>query len=277
MAKKDASKTTFICLCFIGLFEGKIPCVPSKFIFIPCVPLSGILFCVHDMWGQWHTWDESNFRWHTGNWVVMTFNLKNDGATYQRAMILIFYELLEDTVEVYIDDIVVKSAKFGSHITDLRTTFDKMCRYGFKMNPHKCSFGVSAGKFLGFIIHKHGIEIDPDRIKSIQNVGAPTCNLEMQKFLGKVNYLRRFISNLVRKVDAFTPILRLKNNVDFYVGAEQQEAFDLIKNYLSLAPVLKGPKVGVQVIHCSRRQSYRSCSDSRDRRKGACCDLLSQC
>jgi hypothetical protein len=74
---------------------------------------------------------------------------------------------------------------------------------------------VSAGKFLGFIIHEHGIEIDPDRIKFIRNVGAPTCKLEIQKFLDKVNYLRKFIFNLARKVDAFTPILWLKNNVDF--------------------------------------------------------------
>jgi hypothetical protein len=84
-----------------------------------------------------------------------------------------------------------------------------------KMNQRKCAFGVSADKFLGFIIHEHGIEIDPDRIKSIQNVGALTCKLKMQKFLGKINYLWSFISNLAGKVDAFTPILRPKNHADF--------------------------------------------------------------
>jgi hypothetical protein len=67
----------------------------------------------------------------------------------------------------------------------------------------------------------------------------------MQKFLGKVNYLRRFISNLARKIGAFTPILRLKNDAEFTWGAEQQEAFDLIRKYLSSAPVLKAPQVGV--------------------------------
>jgi hypothetical protein len=95
-------------------------------------------------------------------WVVMTFCLKNAGATYQRAMNLIFHELLGNIVEVYIDDIVVKSAEFSSHIADLRKAFNKMCRYGLKMNPRKCAFGVSAGKFLGFVIHEHGIEIDPN-------------------------------------------------------------------------------------------------------------------
>jgi hypothetical protein len=71
----------------------------------------------------------------------------------------------------------------------LRKAFDKMCQYGLKMNPSKCAFGVSAGKFLGFVIHEHGIEIDPNRIKSIRNVGSSTCMVEVQKFLGKVNYL----------------------------------------------------------------------------------------
>jgi hypothetical protein len=109
----------------------------------------------------------------------MTFGLKNAGATYQRAMNLIFHELLGSTVELCIDDIVVKSAEFSSHIADLRKAFDKMRWYGLKMNPHNCASGVSVGKFLGFIIHARGIEIDPDRIKSIRNVGPPTCKLEM--------------------------------------------------------------------------------------------------
>ena len=119
-----------------------------------------------------------------------------------------------------------------------------MHQYGLKMNPLKCAFGVSAGKFLGFIIHK-GIEIDPKRIEAMNKVEAPTCKKDLQKFLGKVNYLRRFISNLSRKIDAFTPILRLKNEAEFTWGAEQQEAFEKIKKYLSSPPVLKAPKRGI--------------------------------
>jgi hypothetical protein len=86
-------------------------------------------------------------------------------------MNLIFHELLGNTVEVYIDDIVVKSAEFSSNIANLRKAFNKMHRHSLKMNPRKCAFGVSAGKFLEFIIHEHGIEIHPDQIKSIRNVG----------------------------------------------------------------------------------------------------------
>jgi ribonuclease HI len=177
-------------------------------------------------------------------WTVMTFGLKNAGATYQRAMNLIFHDLLGVILEVYIDDIVVKSDANKSHLADLRLAFERMRKYGLKMNPLKCAFGVSAGKFLGFIIHQHGIEIDPQKIEAIQKIEAPKCKKDMQKFLGKVNYLRRFIVNLSGKVDAFTPILRLKNDDDFTWGAKQQEAFENIKLCLSTPPVLKAPKHG---------------------------------
>ena len=111
---------------------------------------------------------------------------------------------------MYIDDIVIKSAGLDHHLADLRLALERMCRYGLKMNPLKCAFGVSTGKFLGFIIHEKGIEVDPNRIEAMRKVEAPTCKKDLQKFLGKVNLLRRFISNLSGKIDAFTPILRLK-------------------------------------------------------------------
>jgi hypothetical protein len=114
-------------------------------------------------------------------------------------------------VEVYIDDIVVKSAGLNSHLVDLRLAFEKMRRYGLKMNPLKCAFGVSADKFLGFILHEKGVKIDPKMIESIRKVQAPTCKKDLQRFLGKVNYLRRFICNLSGKVGAFTHLLQLKS------------------------------------------------------------------
>jgi hypothetical protein len=120
-------------------------------------------------------------------WVVMTFGLQNAGATYQRAMNLIFHDLLGIILEVYIDDVIVKSGSMDVHLADLRIALERIRRYGLKMNPLKCVFGVSAGKFLGFIIHEHGIEIDPTKIESINKVQPPQCKNDMQKFLGKVN------------------------------------------------------------------------------------------
>ena len=96
---------------------------------------------------------------------------------------------------MYIDDIVIKSAGLGNYLADLRLALERMRRYGLKMNPLKCAFGVSAGMFLDFIIHEKGIEIDPKRVEAMKRVEAPTCKKDLQKFLSKVNYLRRFIFN----------------------------------------------------------------------------------
>jgi hypothetical protein len=115
-------------------------------------------------------------------WVVKTFGLKIAGAIYQRSMKLIFHELLGNTMEVYIDNIVVKSTQFDSHIADLQKVFDKIRQYGLKMNPRKCAFGVSASKFLGFIIHEHGIEIDPDRISPFGMWDLQLVNLKCRSF-----------------------------------------------------------------------------------------------
>jgi hypothetical protein len=117
----------------------------------------------------------------------MTFGLKTVSVTYQKAMNFIFHDLLGIILEIYIDDVVIKSDSMDNHLADLRLVFKKMHRYGIKMNPLKCVFDVSAGKFLGFIIHENGIEIDPKKIESIQKVQLPQSKNGMQKFLGKLN------------------------------------------------------------------------------------------
>jgi hypothetical protein len=95
---------------------------------------------------------------------VMTFDLKNVGATYQRVMNLIFHDLLGIILEIYIDDVIIKLDSMDHHLADLRLDLQRMCRYGLKVNPLKYVFGVSASKFLGCIIHEHGIDIDPKKI-----------------------------------------------------------------------------------------------------------------
>jgi hypothetical protein len=134
-------------------------------------------------------------------------------------MNLIFHDLVGIILEIYIDDGIVKSDSMDNHLADLRLALERMHRYRLKMNPLKCVFGVSANKFLGFIIHEHGIiEIDPMKIESINKVQLPQCKNDMQKFLGKLNYLRQFIFNLSRKISAFAPILRFKNEAEFAWG-----------------------------------------------------------
>jgi hypothetical protein len=123
-------------------------------------------------------------------WVVMTFGLKNAGAAYQRAMNLIFHDLLGTILEIYLDDVVVKSADFEGHLADLQLAFERMGKYGLKMNPLKCALGVSAGQFLGFVVHERGIEVDLKKVEAIRRIQEPTCKKDLQSLLGKVNYLR---------------------------------------------------------------------------------------
>jgi hypothetical protein len=94
-------------------------------------------------------------------------------------MNLILNDFLVIIVEVYIDDIVVKSPGLGSHLADLHLAFERLHHFGLKMNHLKCAFRVSAGKFLGFIRHENGIEIDPKKIETIQKVHAPTCKRDV--------------------------------------------------------------------------------------------------
>jgi hypothetical protein len=92
-------------------------------------------------------------------WIVMTFGLKNAGATYQRAMNYIFHELIGKIVEIYIDDVVIKSSNHVSHLEDVKRTLECTRKHGLKMNPNKCAFGVSAGEFLGFLVHEGGLRL----------------------------------------------------------------------------------------------------------------------
>jgi hypothetical protein len=86
-------------------------------------------------------------------WIVMTFGLKNAGATYQRAMNYIFHELIGKIFEIYIDDVVIKSLNHDTHLENVKRTLECTRKHGLKMNPNKCAFGVSAGEFLGFLVH----------------------------------------------------------------------------------------------------------------------------
>ena len=94
----------------------------------------------------------------------MPFGLKNAGATYQRLVNKMFVRQIEWNVEVYIDDMLVKSKEEDHHLNDLRETFETLCLYRVKLNPSKCMFGVLSGKFLGFMVSQRGVEANPDKI-----------------------------------------------------------------------------------------------------------------
>ena len=117
-------------------------------------------------------------------YVVMTFGLKNAGATYQRAMNYNFHDLIGKLVEIYIDDVVVKSASVEGHLEDLRRVLDRTRKFGLRMNPKKCAFGVTAGQFLGFLVHERGIEIGLKSQEAVRTMKPPTTMKELQSLIG---------------------------------------------------------------------------------------------
>ncbi|XP_074314028.1 uncharacterized protein LOC141649233 [Silene latifolia] len=179
-------------------------------------------------------------------YTVMPFGLKNAGATYQRAMQKIFDDMLHKTIECYVDDVVVKSKKREDHIKDLRAVFERLRKCQLKMNPLKCAFGVTYGKFLGFVVRQRGIEIDQTKIKAINEMPEPKTLKELRGLQGRLAYIRRFISNLAGRCQPFSHLM--KKDAPFQWDEKCKNAFDSIKKYLASAPVLRAPVPGKPLV-----------------------------
>src|ERR1044072_4087199 len=146
--------------------------------------------------------------WDTFCYKVMSFGLKNAGATYQRAMTTLFHDMMHKEIEVYVDDMIVKSNTKEEHIEYLLKLFQRLRKYQFCLNPNKCTFGVRSGKLLGFIVSQKGIEVDPDKVKAIQDMPAPRTEKEICGFLGHLNYISKFISHLTATCEPMFKLLK---------------------------------------------------------------------
>ena len=104
---------------------------------------------------------------------MMPFGLKNAGATYQRAATALFHDMMHKKVEVYVDDMMIKSETREGHFEALDKFLARLEKYNLRLNLKKCVFGVTSGKLLGHIVSERGIEVDPDNIKAIQEMPVP--------------------------------------------------------------------------------------------------------
>jgi len=151
--------------------------------------------------------------WGTFKYVKMPFGLKNAGATFQRAMDISFAKEIHDFLVVYLDDLTPFSKSDQEHLRHLRQIFMTCRKYGISLNPKKSLFGLEEGKLLGHIISKEGIRIDPDRIRAILEIPQPRNIKELQAFLGKINFLRRFIPNLAELIRLLNHMLKKDSKV----------------------------------------------------------------
>ncbi|XP_075074426.1 uncharacterized protein LOC142162025 [Nicotiana tabacum] len=177
----------------------------------------------------------------------MPFGLKNVGAIYQRLVTKMFQEHLGKTMEVYIDDMLVKSQQIGDHIQYLTDTFQILRKFSMKLNPEKCAFGVSSSKFLGFLVSNHGIEVNPAHIKVIEEIpNILTSKKEVQRLTRRIAALGRFISKSSEKCFKF--LLALKKHNQFEWPEECQQALKNLKTYLSNPPFLAKSKDGKKLF-----------------------------
>ena len=167
----------------------------------------------------------------------MPFGLKNTGATYQRLVNKVFQKQIGASMEVYIDDMLVKSVKAELHIAHLAESFQVMKNYNMKLNPTKCAFRVSAEKFLGLIVNNRGIKANPDKIKAMLDMQPPSNTKEIQRLTRRIAALSRFVSKSSDKCRPFFQVLKKA----FHWDAQCKEAFSALKTYLSSPPVLVSP------------------------------------
>jgi hypothetical protein len=160
-------------------------------------------------------------------YVVMPYGLKNTLPTFVRAMSKTFGDLIRDRVEVYVDDIVVKTKRGSILVEDLTLVFNKLRATHRKLNPDKCVFGVSVGKLLGFLVSHRGIEENPEKIKAIEVMRPPAHIKDVQKLTGSLDALSRFISRLAERALPFFRLLRKSS--PFSWTEEAKRAFQELK------------------------------------------------
>jgi hypothetical protein len=167
-------------------------------------------------------------------------------VTYQRCMNHVLGEHIGRTVEAYVDDIVVKTRKASDLLSDLKATFRCLKAKGVKLNPEKCVFGVPRGMLLGFIVSKRGIEANPEKIAAITNTGPIKDLKGVQRVMGCLAALSRFISRLGERD---LPLYRhLRKAECFTWTPEAEEALRNLKALLTNAPILVPPAAGEALL-----------------------------
>ena len=166
---------------------------------------------------------------------VMPFSLKNAGATYQRLMDKVFSHLMGQCVEVYVDDMIVKSPSHHQHAQDLSAVFSALRQYNIRLNPDKCVFGIDHGKFLRFMLTQRGIEANPKKCKAIIKMRSPTTIKEVQRLIGRLTAISRFLPKLDEKTQPIVQLL--KKSTQFKWTDDCEQIFQKLKTILTSPPI----------------------------------------
>ncbi|GAU45012.1 hypothetical protein TSUD_88030 [Trifolium subterraneum] len=181
------------------------------------------------------------FMTETGNYYynVMPFGLKNAGATYQRMMNKVFHNEIGDMLEVYMDDMIVKSEEEIDHTVHLKRVFDQARKFNMRFNPEKCTFGVKAGKFLGFYLTERGIEANPNKCRAFFDYPTPKSKKSIQTLNGMLTSMARFVAKSAQHALPLFKLLRKETTFEW--TEECEGALQHLKRALSEPPVLTRP------------------------------------
>jgi hypothetical protein len=177
--------------------------------------------------------------WGKFTYDKMPFGLMNSRATFQRAMDIDFVGEKNKFMVIHIDDITIFSKFDEEHLQHLEQVFNKCRRYGISLNPKKSHFSMPEGKLLSHIILVGGIKVDPKRVCAIQQIDIARNKKDVQSFIGKINFLRRFVLNFVEILKPITNMLKKYAVIKW--SLEEKSSFQTIKQYLVEAPVLAIP------------------------------------
>ena len=143
-------------------------------------------------------------------------------------------------MEIYVDDMLIKSKEKGRHLDDLKETFETLRQYKMKLNPTKCAFRVSSGNFLGFMVSQRGIEANLEKVKAILEMSSPKTVKEVMKLTGRIATLNKFVSKAINKCLPFFKTLKQA----FVRTNDYKTTFQKLKRYLSNLPLLSPSKEG---------------------------------
>ncbi|GKE08950.1 reverse transcriptase domain-containing protein [Tanacetum coccineum] len=197
--------------------------------------------------------DEEKTAFHTSQGVYcytkMPFGLKNVGATYQRLVDRAFDSQVGRNMEVYVDDLVIKSHTEAEMLRDVGETFRTLRKINMKLNPKKCTFGAVEGMFLGYTITPEGIKPCPDKTEAVLQLPSPRTIKEVQSLNGKLASLNRFLSKSAEKsLPLFKTLKRCIKKSDFRWTLEAEQAFKQLKQHLLELPLLVALKPKEELI-----------------------------
>ncbi|GJX14577.1 reverse transcriptase domain-containing protein [Tanacetum coccineum] len=182
-------------------------------------------------------------------YTKMSFGLRNAGATYQRLVDKTFHGQIGRNLEVYIDDLVIKSRTEDEVVRDIEETFKTLRKINMKLNPKKCTFEVEEGMFLGYQVNTKGIKICPDKVDAVLSLQSPRCLKDVQKLNGKLASLNRFLAKSAEKsLPFFKTLKKCTKKSDFLWTEEAEAAFRQMKEHIAKLPMLTAPEEQEELI-----------------------------